>query len=62
MVVGDKQEKVVSPLLREAVGGMEGQQRWGEFLAADSRTAREFREAWVSLSAEATATWAYLGE
>ena len=40
MVVGDKQEKVVSPILREAVGGMEGQQRWVEFLAADSRTAR----------------------
>ena len=62
MVVGDKQEKVVSPLLREAVGSMEGQHRWAEFLAADSRTAREFREAWVSLSAEAAATWAYLGE
>ena len=60
MVVGDKQEEVVSPILREAVGGMAGQQRWVEFLAADSRTAREFREAWTSLSEEAAATWAYL--
>ena len=43
------------------MGSMAGPQRWAEFLAAGSRTSREFMEAWTSLTVEATATWAYLG-
>ena len=45
------------PHLREAVGGMEGPQRWREFLDLGSRTAREFGAGWEAMTAEATATW-----
>ena len=62
MVVGEHQEEVVSPHLQEVVGSMVGPQRWTEFLAAGSRTSREFRDAWAALTAEAAATWAYLEE
>ena len=62
MVVGEHQQLPVSTELREVVGGMEGPQRWAEFLAAGSRTAREFQAGWEEMEAEATATWAYLEE
>ena len=61
MVVGEHQEQVVSLHLEEVVGNMAGQRRWSEFLAAGSRTSREFREAWTALTAEAVTTWAFLG-
>ena len=41
---------------------MEGAQRWGHFLAADSRTAQEFRQSWESLTNEARDIWTALGE
>ena len=50
------------PQLEEVVGRVEGAQRWGHFLAADSRTAQEFRQSWESLTHEARDIWTALGE
>ena len=62
MVEGGPLEEALSPHLREAVGSMTGWRRLEEFLAAGSRTATEFQAACDSLTAEARATWEYLGE
>ena len=50
MVAGDQQEPPLSTELREVVGSMEGSQRWTEFVAAGSRTAREFQAGWTALT------------
>ena len=60
MVAGEHTEEPLAPQLREAIGGFDGQNRWADFLAAGSRTAREFQLSWQALRAEAVATWAYL--
>ena len=41
---------------------IEGGNRWETFLAADSRTAIEFRQAWSSLQLEAEQSCLYLGK
>ena len=62
MVTGDLTEVPISPHLREAVGRMEGPQRWADFLEAGSRTSMEFQLAWEAMVAKATATWQYMEE
>ncbi len=62
MVAGELCEEPLVPGLRAAVGGMAGPERWAELLAAGSRTATEFREAWGALAGEARGIWDYLGE
>ena len=39
-------------MMEAVVGVVEGLDRWTDFLAADSRTAREFRQAWGGLRVE----------
>ena len=41
---------------------MNGQQRWEGFLAAGSRTAQEFRQAWEELTSEASEIFTFLQE
>ena len=62
MVTSDLTEVPISPHLREAVGSMEGPQRWADFLEAGSRTSTEFQLAWEAMVAKATATWQYMEE
>jgi hypothetical protein len=62
LVPGDHGEAVICQQLEQAIGSVSGQERWGDFLAAGSRTAREFGEAWETLSGEAGQIWTYLGE
>ena len=62
MVTSDLTEVPISPHLREAVGSMEGPQRWADFLEAGSRTSMEFQLGWEAMVAEATATWQYMEE
>ena len=62
MVAGEHTEVPLAPHLREVIGGIEGQNRWADLLAARSRTAREFQTSWEALRAEAVATWQYLEE
>ena len=52
----------VCPLLEDVVGLVEGAARWNSFLAADSRTAREFGQAWEALLTEARQCAAFLGK
>ena len=52
----------ICPLLEDVVGSVEGTARWSSFLAAESRTAQEFRQAWVSMQAESLQLAAYVGK
>jgi hypothetical protein len=58
MVEGELCEAPLVPGLRAVVGGMAGPERWADLLAAGSRTAAEFRDAWGGLAGEAGAIWA----
>jgi hypothetical protein len=62
MVEGEQCDEPLAPGLRAMVGSMAGPDRWAELLAAASRTATEFQEAWGSLAGEAAGIYAYLGE
>ena len=62
MVAGEHCEEPLAPVLRAVVGGMAGPEGWAELLAAGSRTAAEFRDAWDSLAGEAADIFAYLAE
>ena len=62
MVAGELCEAPLAPSLRQMIGSLEGADRWREMLAIGSRTAREFSQAWESLTAEAADIWRYLGE
>ena len=62
MVAGELCEAPLAPSLRQMIGSLEGADRWREMLAIGSRTAREFSQAWESLTAEAAEIWRYLGE
>ena len=50
------------PPLEAVVGRVEGPERWADFLAADSRTAREFGQAWGLLQIETTGMSNLLGK
>ena len=52
----------ICPLLEDVVGCVEGTARWSTFLAAESRTAQEFRQSWVSMQIESMQCAAYLGK
>ena len=62
MVAGDLCESPLAPSLQPVIGNLTGQNRWSDFLAANSRAAQEFAEAWNSLSEEAANIWTFLGE
>ena len=47
--------------LEDQVGRIEGGNRWGTFLAVNSLTTHEFKQAWSSLQAEAEQSFNYLG-
>ena len=49
------------PPLEPVVGKVEGPERWADFLAANSRTAREFGQAWGKLRLEAAGLSNLLG-
>ena len=51
----------ICPLLEEIVGPVEGGTRWSSFLTGQSRTSREFKEAWLGLRSEAGQYASYLG-
>ena len=48
--------------LRDFVGQVEGQHRWRQFLAAESRTSKEFFHSWQTLSVEASQICNFLGK
>ena len=52
----------VCPLLENVVGVVEGAARWSRFIAAGSRTAQEFSQAWASLQTEGRQCAAFLGK
>ena len=56
------EEDGICPQLEDQVGRIEGGNRWGTFLAANSLTAHEFEQAWSSLQAEAEQSFNYLGK
>ena len=62
MVAGELCELPLAPSLQAMIGDMTGQGRWAGLLAAGSRTALEFQEAWADLAGEARGIWDYLGE
>ena len=62
LVPGEHGEGVICVQLREVIGDMTGPQRWAQFLAAGSRTAREFEAAWNALTTEAQQVWDYLDD
>ena len=62
MVAGELCELPLAPSLQAMIGDMTGQGRWAGLLAAGSRTALEFQEAWADLAGEARCIWDYLGE
>ena len=51
----------ICPQLEDQVGRIEGGNRWGTFLAVNSLTTHEFKQAWSSLQAEAEQSFNYLG-
>ena len=61
MVAGELCQVPLAPGLRTVIGSMAGQHRWTEMLAARSRTALEFQDAWDCLAGEARNVWDYLG-
>ena len=61
-MLGQEGERGLCPQLEEVVGRVEGEQRWDTFLAAGSRTAREFQQCWESLTHEARDISVALGE
>ena len=62
LVEGDHRQEVLCPLLEEVIGRVSGQQRWENFLAAGSRTAQEFSQAWDELTREASEIFTFLHE
>ena len=62
MIAGEHGEPPLAPCLQQVIRRLTGQERWTDFLAYGSQTAREFSSAWAALSSEASAIWSYLGE
>ena len=52
-MLGQEGKPGICPQLQEVVGRVEGEDRYQHFLAAGSRTAREFEASWNSLAREA---------
>ena len=43
----------ILPILEGVIGIIEGGTRWSSFLTQESRTSREFKDAWLALRSEA---------
>jgi hypothetical protein len=61
-MVGRDGEPGICPQLEDVIGRVEGQDRYQTFLGAQSRTAREFEEAWTEIKGEAEEICRVLGK
>ena len=52
----------ICPILEGVIGIIEGGTRWSSFLTQESRTSREFKDAWLALRSEAAQYTSYLGK
>ena len=59
---GVEGEVAIRPQLEVIIEGMEGQERWGNFVNSGCRNSREFRDAWETVSGEAACCWRYIGK